>query len=127
MANAVLLKAFRERLAAHMAGRGTLKPIGYVAFGDGGFDRDTLDAIPPEEDQTELRHEVLRKPLALVKQEDTLSVTGKGTVESGELLGVALSEAALCDTDGNLVCIKTFPPKVKEADERYEVSVKVRF
>jgi hypothetical protein len=69
----------------------------------------------------------LRKEVAAVRQEDSLSVTGKGTIENNELIGTQLSEAALVDSQGNLIGIKTFAPKVKEADERYQIEIKVRF
>lgn len=125
-AEAVLLKSFRERIAAHMAGNGALYPIKYIAYGDGGHNSN-LQPISPSEDATALQHEVLRKEVAAVRQDDSLSVTGKGTIENNELIGTQLSEAALVDSQGNLIGIKTFAPKVKEADERYQIEIKVRF
>lgn len=125
-AEAVLLKSFRERIAAHMAGNGALYPIKYIAYGDGGHNSN-LQPISPSEDATALQHEVLRKEVAAVRQDDSLSVTGKGTIENKELIGTQLSEAALVDSQGNLIGIKTFAPKVKEADERYQIEIKVRF
>ena len=125
-AEAVLLKSFRERIAGHLAGTATLYPVKYLAYGDGGHDSD-LNPISPSEDATALQHEVLRKEVASVRQEDPLSVTGKGTIENNELNGVQLSEAALVDSEGNLIGIKTFAPKVKEADERYQIEIKVSF
>lgn len=124
-AEAVLLTQFREKVAAHIAGKGTLKPIKFMAFGDGGHRSDGT-VIPPSEAQTELKHEVLRKPLAVIKQEDLLSATGSGVIEKDELVGTALSEAALVDEEGDLVAIKNFAPKLKEADERYDVAILVR-
>ena len=127
MAEAVLVDSFRERIAAHMAGGATLPAIGYMAFGDGGHNASTLEPIPPSSSATALNHEVLRKAISSITQEDTLSVTGVGTVETTELVGTALSECALLDTEGNVIGIKTFSPKVKEADERYQISIKLRF
>jgi hypothetical protein len=46
-AEAVLLKSFRERIAAHMAGNGTLYPIKYIAYGDGGHNSN-LQPISPQ-------------------------------------------------------------------------------
>lgn len=126
-AEAVLLKSFRERIAGHLAGTATLYPVKYLAYGDGGHDHSTLEPISPSEDATALTHEVLRKEAASVRQEDSLSVTGKGSIENNELNGVQLSEAALVDSEGNLIGIKTFAPKVKEADERYQIEIKVSF
>ncbi len=129
---AVLCKKFREKIAGHLAGTKTLKPVKYMAFGDGGHTSD-LKPISPSEDWTALKHEVLRKECAAVRLEaddedgSLLVVVGKGTVENNELIDVQMSEAALVDADGELIGIKTFAPKVKEADERYQIEIKVRF
>ena len=123
---AVILSTFRKRLASFMAGKGELAPIKFMAFGDGGHDSHNV-AISPLESDTELKHELLRKPLALIRQEDEFSVTGKGAVEPTELVGEYVSEAALIDANGKIIAIKTFAPKIKEADERYEINIKVRF
>lgn len=123
---AVILTQYRKKIAAHMAGKGTLHKIKYMAFGDGGHTPEN-EAVPPSEEQTALKHEVLRKELVNVRQEDDFSVTGKGAIEPHELVGTSLSEAALIDENGDLVGIKTFAPKTKEEDERYEVSIKLRF
>lgn len=123
---AVLTESFRKRIATHLAGGATLPIVKYMAFGDGGHNPDDDSAIPPSEAQTALKHEVLRKELTTVSQDDEFSVTGKGTILGSELQGVTLSEAALVDAEGNLIGIKNFAPKVKEADERYDISITIR-
>ncbi len=125
-AEAVVLTSFREKIAAHMAGKGTLKPIAYMAFGVGGH-REDGSVIPPSEKQTALNDERLRKPLTVITQEDTLSVTGRAVIEKSEMNELPLSEAALVDADGAMIAVKNFAPKVKEADERYECAILVRF
>jgi len=97
-----------------------------MAFGDGGHNADMTPKAPSVL-ATGLAHEILRRPLALITQEDLFSVTGKGTVESTDLIGSSISEAGLFDSAGQLVGIKTFAPKHKESDERYEISIKLRF
>lgn len=126
MAEAIVVNAYRQRLAARMAGGEQLAPIAYMAFGDGGHNAD-LTPKAPSSSATGLSHEILRKPLAALTQEDLFSVTGKGSIEAGELIGARISEAALLDANGQLVGIKTFAPKLKEGDERYEISIKLRF
>lgn len=126
MAEAITVNRYRRRLAATMAGKDTLKKIAFMAFGDGGHKSD-LSAKTPDPEQTSLNHELLRKPLAALVQEDGFSATGRGMIEYDELVGYAISEAALIDEDGELVGIKNFAPKVKESDERYETSIKLRF
>lgn len=127
MAEAVTLKSHRRRIAAQMAGGTPVAKVAYMAFGDGGHDSTTLKAIQPSDDQTALKHEVLRKALSAIEQKDLYSVTGRGLIEANELVGVKVSEAALVDANGNLIGIKNFAPKVKESDERYEISIKLRY
>ncbi len=126
MAEAITVNAYRQRIAARMAGGASLAPIAYMAFGDGGHNPD-MTPKPPSSSATSLNHEVLRKPLSSITQEDLYSVTGKGTVEANEIVGASISEAALIDSNGQLVGLKTFAPKYKESDERYEISIKLRF
>lgn len=126
MAEAITVDAYRQRLAKHMADNSSLPPVAFIAFGDGGHNPD-LTPKAPLATATALTHEVLRKPLASITQEDGFSVTGKGVVESAELVGARISEAALLDASGQLVGLKTFAPKLKESDERYEISIKLRF
>lgn len=127
MAEAVTLTSYRKRLAKQASGGPAAPAIAFMAFGDGGHDPVTLRAIQPSDTQTALNNEVLRKPLGAISQEDPLSVTGRGMIEAAEMIGVRISEAALIDSAGNLVGIKNFAPKIKESDERYEISIKLRY
>lgn len=126
MTEAVTANAYRKRVAKHMADNSVLQPLGFIAFGDGGHNAN-LTAKIANPDATGLVHELLRKPLSAILQEDLFSVTGVGSVEKPELNGAQISEAALLDTAGQLVGLKNFAPKVKESDERYELSIKLRF
>jgi phage-related tail fiber protein len=127
MAEAITTNDYRRKMAAAMAAGAVLAPITHMAFGDGGHNTGTLEAIPPQPEQEALNHELLRKPLALVLQEDEFSVTGRGVLAHEDLIGYAISEAALIDADGLIIGIKNFAPKVKESDEEYETNVKLRF
>lgn len=126
MAEAITVNSYRRRLASTMAGGATVKKIAYMAFGDGGHNAD-LTAKAPSPEQTSLNNELMRKPLTAVVQEDDFSVTGRGMLDYDELVGYAISEAVLLNEDGDVVGVKNFAPKVKESDERYETSVKLRF
>lgn len=127
MAEAITTNDYRRKLATAMTGSVSLHAITHMAFGDGGHDPETLEALPPDPEQDTLNHELLRKPLALVTQEDEFSVTGRGVVAEDELIGYAISEAALIDENGLIIGLKNFAPKVKESDEQYETNVKLRF
>ncbi len=126
MPEAVVADSYRRRVAAHMAGTGVLKPIAFIAYGDGGHNPDNTPK-PADSGADGLYHEVKRKPVTALVQEDLYSATGKGVVESDDLAAGALSEAALLDTDGNLVCWKTFAPKYLENGETYGVNLKMRY
>lgn len=126
MAEAVTSNAYRRRMAKHMADNSPLPPIAFMAFGDGGHNAD-LTPKAPDADVSALRHELLRKPLATITQEDLYSVTGKGVVAKPELVGARISEAALLDAAGQICALKTFAPKIKESDESYEMSVQLRY
>jgi len=125
MSEATVLNSFRRRVAAHLADGTTLKALAYMAFGDGGHAPD-LTPLPPDPDATELGHELLRKPLGALTHPDSYSTKGTCLIETSELVGKAVSEAALVDADGNLVAVKNFSPKVKDADERYEINLTMK-
>lgn len=126
MAEAITVTAYRHTLAAQMSGGAAAKPMAYMAFGDGGHNADLTPKTPSPE-MTRLVNELLRKPLALITNEDPLSATGRGVLEASELVGARISEAALLDEGGAMIGYKTFSPKFKESDERYEINIKLRF
>lgn len=126
MAEAITVNSYRRRLASTMAGGAAVSKIAYMAFGDGGHNSD-LTAKAPDPEQKALNNEVMRKRLIAVVQEDDFSTTGRGMLDYDELVGYAISEAALISEDGDVIGIKNFAPKVKESDERYETSMKLRF
>lgn len=125
MSEATTTIDYRKRIAKHMLDGTTLPQVAYMAFGDDGCNGYTPKA--PDDSRTQLYHEVLRKPLATLIQEDALSVTGKGVLLKTELVGIAISEAALLDSSGNMLGFKNFAPKVKEADEEYDIKIKLKF
>ena len=126
MPEAVIVDGFRERLASHMASISTLPPLAYVAFGDGGHNADNTPKSVSHKSSS-LYHETVRKPLSALYQEDSLSTTGKGVIESSEIAGGVISEAGLFDAAGNLVGWKTFAPKYVEDGETYGLKLKLRF
>jgi len=125
MTESVVVNTYRQRIAARMAGGAQLAAITHMAFGSGGHS--ATAALSPSQNQTALNRELLRKPLAAITQETLFSVTGRGALEEHELIGAAISEAALIDANGFVVGIDTFAPKVKENNERYEISITLRF
>ncbi len=125
MANEIAVTAYREALAAGMRGGGAqVSPITHMAFGDGGHN---ADGSVRASGRPQLYRELLRKPLDHVTGADSLSATGKGSVGKSELIGQALSEAALIDALGRTVAMITFPPKVKDGTDAFELDITVKF
>lgn len=126
MAEATTTNHFRRRLAKRMFDESPLPKIGMMAFGDGGHNADGTPKAPSA-DRTALVNERIRKVLVSVAQEDQYSVTATGRLAKSDLVGVSVSEAGLLDTAGNLLGFRNFAPKIKEADEEYEVRIKLKF
>ena len=125
-AEATTSDGFHRRLAAHMSGNGVLKKSAFMAFGDGGHNPDNTAKVAASGRET-LYHERVRKALIGLIQEDLYSLTATGVIAGSELAGGILSEAALLDEDGNLICWKTFPPKYIGRGESYGVRLKPRY
>lgn len=125
MAEATTTNNFRQRLAARMFDESPLPKVAYMAFGDGGHSGSTAKVADPA--RTTLYNERLRKPLASILQEDLYSVTGVGSLAKEDLVGVSVSEAALLDSSGNMLGFRNFAPKIKDADEAYNITIKLKF
>lgn len=126
MSEAITLDAFRARLAAAVAGDAACPVVTHMAFGRGGHLPDG-SAKPVDASRTALFDERLRKAAASVDRPSPTEVRVKGVITEAELVGETISEAALVDASGQLIAMKTFAPKVKEADERIEITMTMRF
>lgn len=126
MSEATTTNSYRQRLARHHYDGTVLPQVAAMAFGDGGHNQNGTPKNP-DPAQTALVHEVLRKNLSALTQEDLYSVTGTGAVAESEVVGAHISEAGLLDAAGNLLGFRNFAPKIKEADETYEIKIKLKF
>jgi phage-related tail fiber protein len=127
MSEATTTNSFRQRLAKHHYDGTALPQVAQMAFGDGGHNNPNGTPKTPNAAQTALVHEVLRKNLSTITQEDVYSVTGTGLIAEADLVGIHISEAGLLDASGNLLGFRNFAPKIKEADETYEIKIKLKF
>lgn len=126
MADAVVTLAARSKMVKARAGAAALPKIIGVAFGDGGVDGEN-NVIIPESSQTELNHELLRKPVDRHTFLTDMKCRYECTLEEGELTGEFISEAALYDEEGDLVAIKNFLPKGKDGDLEMTVQMDDEF
>lgn len=112
-ANTVITKTRRKNLVQASAGIIDLPVITGMAFGDGGVDGSD-NIIPPTEEQTELYHEIHRQKVDHYMVSSDTSVRYICTLEEDILTGKNISEIALYDSEGELVCIRTMSAKGKD-------------
>lgn len=113
--NVIITKVARKKLVKARAGAVVLPAIVGMAFGTGGVDVNGV-VIPPAEDQTALKNEVLRKIIDGYSFVADTTCRYECTLEKAELAGEYISELGLYDAEGDLVCIKTFIQKGKDDD-----------
>lgn len=115
--NVIITTTARRKLVLARAGAADLPPIVGMAFGNGGVDA-TGNVIVPLEDQTELSSELHRKPIDgyTVLDNEVATVRYECTLLNNEVANEYISEIGLYDSDGDLVCIKTFKKKGKDDD-----------
>lgn len=112
-ANTVITKTRRKNLVQASAGIVTLPVITGMAFGDGGVDG-SGNIIPPTEEQTELYHEIHRQEVNNYTVSSDTSIRYSCTLPESILAGKNISEIALYDSEGDLVCIRTMSAKGKD-------------
>lgn len=113
--NVIITKKARENLVKARAGIIELPIITGMAFGDGGVREDNT-IRPPEEGQSGLFHELFRKKIDGCKMTADTTCRYECTLSESELADQFISEIALYDANGDIVCIKTFQKKGKDAD-----------
>ena len=106
-----LKQAKRKTLRLRALGATDSWRIKYMVWGDGLSS--SGNPYTPDEDQTELKHELLRKECSVVYKETEYSWTYYAYIGDDELVGNSISEVGLADSDGMLICVKTFPKKYK--------------
>lgn len=113
--NVLVTEKAREKMVKARAGVLTLPHIVGMAFGNGGVDSSGT-VIPPSEGQTDLRSELLRKPIDGFEFPTNTTCRYSATIGENELVGEEISEIGLYDEDGDIVGIKTFTRKGKDAE-----------
>jgi phage-related tail fiber protein len=112
-ANTVITKTRRKNLAQASAGIISLPVITGMAFGDGGVDS-SGNVKPPTEEQTALYHEIYRQKVDNYMVASDTSVRYTCTLADSILTDKNISEIALYDSAGSLVCIRTMSAKGKD-------------
>lgn len=116
---------FRKSLADALYERIT-EGEAYMHFGDGGWDEAADRPKYPNTSQTALISLLLAKALQSVSKPSDFSVLVVGRLENADLVGEEISEAGLV-VDGELLAIRNFSKKIKDADDYYDVSMTIQF
>ena len=113
--NSVVTTKAREKMLKARSGEKPLPKIIGFAFGNGGTDGGG-SVLAPDENQTDLNSELLRKEIDGYYFVSNLVCRYSCTLEKDELAGSRISEVALYDEEGDLVAIKNCMPKGKDDD-----------
>lgn len=114
-------------LEAHAGVRTEVKPIKYIAVGNGGLDG-TGALRKPTGNEQQLYNELYR--MEIDKAPEQISSTCYRyamTIPTGVLNGEAISEIGVFDADGIMLSIRTMGAKTKEADIEMIIEVDDKF
>lgn len=113
--NVIITKTARKKLVQARAGAIQLPKIVGMVFGSDGVDSAGSVQAPTEEQLT-LKKEIFRKNIDKYTFTNDTTCKYECTLTESELAGKSISEIGLYDTDGDVLCIKTFTSKGKDAD-----------
>lgn len=110
MSVTVTTKTARLKLLAARRNGTALEPITHMAFGTGTTD--------PTENDTALQYEVIRVPVTLGTQPTDTTLVYVGTIpENSAADGAVITEAAIFDSEGDMIARKVFGGKFKDPDD----------
>lgn len=115
MANAITTNKAREKMVKARSGDITLSKITHMTFGDGGVDSSGKPIAPSGED-IKLKNEILKKSIDGHSYPNSTTCRYSCTLTKEDLADKNINEIGLVDSDGDLVAIKTFGNKYKDAD-----------
>ncbi len=102
--------AGRTKMIKARAGVAALPPITQIALGDGGVDENG-NVLEPSDT---LQHELIRRDVnSIVKVTETCYRFSLILTEN-ELVDAEITEMALVDSEGDIVSVKNFKPKIKD-------------
>lgn len=111
--NSAVTLAAREKLARARTGEASLPAITGMVFGNGAVDEkgEVLSPIG-----SNLQHELLRKAIDRYEKISTTCYRYVCTLEKEELAGERINEIGLCDSEGDILLMKSFTDKNKDSD-----------
>lgn len=115
MAGTTVTTIAKKKMLQARAGIAPVSKIVGMAFGTGGVNNSDV-IVPHSPDQNKLHAEVLRKAIDGYEVISDTCIRYKTTLEETELANTYISEVGLYDADGDMVAMKAFMKKGKDAD-----------
>lgn len=112
----VITKKRREKLCKATSTGEAIAKISKIAFGDQGYDESSGTPKTPDDTQTNLNHQLGSFNIDGVTYPTTTTARYSVTIPKDAMTGASVSEAALIDSDGDVVAIKNMYPKRKDSD-----------
>lgn len=125
MTSIVTLTA-KKKMAMARKGEIALPVIAGIAIGDGAADTDG-NLIQLSERDGSLRNELLRREYSQCEKVSDTCYRYRMELAADELAEKKINEAALFDTDGDLLAIRVFGEKLKDADMEMAFEYEDRF
>jgi len=122
LGDAILLNQAKKKMLAMRFNGSDGWQIAGFAFGTGLAD-DGINEYEPSAEQTGLKNEIYRKELDMKNIVSETCYRYTGGLNELECNGKSISEIGLYDSDGMLLCIKTFPKKKKNKEAEMEFKI----
>lgn len=111
----VVTLAARKKMIQARRGEAALPVVVGIAIGDGAVDGGG-NLVFPEETDTQLKNELLRREYSRCEKISDVCYRYRMELGVEELAGKKINEAALYDAEGDLLAIRVFSNKLKDAD-----------
>ena len=122
----IITLAAKKKMVRARKGEIDLPVIAGIAIGDGATDADG-NLIPPLEEENSLKNELLRREYSRCEKVSDTCFRYRMELSADELAGKKINEAALYDAEGDLLAIRVFDGKPKDADMEMAFEYEDRF
>ncbi len=116
----------KKKMVCARKGEIALPVIAGIAIGDGALDAEGNLVLPSEGDP-HLRNELLRRAYTRCEKVSDTCFRYRMELAADELAGKKINEAALYDAEGDLLAIRVFSSKPKDADMEMAFEYEDRF
>lgn len=124
--NSIITLTAKRKMVRARKGEIALPVIAGIAIGDGAIDADG-NLIPPSEGEPFLKNELLRREYSRCEEISDTCFRYRMELAADELAGKKINEAALYDAEGDLLAIRVFSEKPKDADMEMAFEYEDRF